>query len=607
MKNLRRRMPRRLAVLAFVVVAAATTILFVPGAARAVSGAGYTTYNEHVDGTGHCKNSAINCNIYDSKDAVWLNGGPAGNGLSPDGYYFFAVLSPGGQADPNDGAPDLLSTDSVAERTFQIDGGEVFANLGTHDTDSGAGPAGPNAPDGSPPFIRLMPYDDTPNPGGVYIMAICYLGSDSANLATSVDPHDCKYDAFKVQEGEGPAQVNACFSGMKYRDDNKDGALSPGEIGLANWTINIDNGVDPPSTTTTDQDGNWSLCLPDHESTTGSTDFDVSETLEAGWKETGNVSDSGVITAGGASVSLTTFVYTVTIPNNAIATASGLDFGNIPQGTVSGDKYYDSVQNGIFDALETLLTGWKITQGGAASANLTSPFSVTLNPGVYTFTEVQATNGWTQTGNVSDQSTKSGGALVALSTKVYTVTIPNDQPSSVSGLHFGNVCSVSPGGLTIGFWSNKNGLALITAADFTNLNAFYLRIANGGNRDFVDTLAKNKTDYSKWLLAATATNMAYMLSAQMSGTYLNVVHGQTNGSIVVDGTRTVSQEIAYANSLLANPIASGTFAGLNGSVTVQGSALRTEQERVKNILDKINNGGSFIQPSPGTCSTPIFP
>jgi hypothetical protein len=603
-------MPRRLAVLAFVVVAAATTILFVPGAARTsggVSGAIFTSINEPVDGTGHCKNSANNCNIYDSKDAVWMNGGPSVNGLDPEGYYFFAVLSPGGQPDPNEGAPDLLSTDSTSDRTFQITGGEVSAYSGPHDMDSGAGAAGDrlDAPDGAPPLIRLIPYDDSPH--GVYIMAVCYLGSDPDNLATSVDAHDCKYDAFKVQEGEGPAQVNACFSGMKYRDDNKDGALSPGEIGLENWTINIDNGVDPPSTTTTDSDGNWSLCLPDHESTSGSTDFDVSETLETGWKETGNVSDSGVITAGGASVSLTSFVYTVTVPNNAIATASGLDFGNIPQGTVSGDKYYDSVQNGIFDALETLLTGWKITQGGAASANLTSPFSVTLDPGIYTFTEVQATNGWTQTGNVSDQSTKSGGALVSLLNKVYTVTIPTDQPSSVTGLYFGNVCSVSPGGLTIGFWSNKNGLALITAADFTNLNAFYLRNANGGNRDFVDTLAKNKTDYSKWLVAATATNMAYMLSAQMSATYLNVVHGQTNGSIVVDGTRTVSQEIAYANSLLANPIASGTFAGQNGSVTVQGSALRTEQERVKNILDKINNGGSFGQPSPGTCPTPIFP
>jgi len=28
---------------------------------------------------------------------------------------------------------------------------------------------------------------------------------------------------------------------------------------------------------------------------------------------------------------------------------------------------------------------------------------------------------------------------------------------------------------------------------------------------------------------------------------------------------------------------------------------------VKNILDKINNGGSFVQPSPDTCLSPTFP
>src|SRR5947207_13344092 len=65
----------------------------------AVSGAGFTT----VNGGNHCKNGnpGVNCNIYDAKDAVWLNGGPANNGLSPDGQYFFAVLAPGAQPNPN--------------------------------------------------------------------------------------------------------------------------------------------------------------------------------------------------------------------------------------------------------------------------------------------------------------------------------------------------------------------------------------------------------------------------------------------------------------------------------------------------------------------------
>ena len=62
-------------------------------------------YNPWVDGEFKdvCKNSQVNCNIYGIKPDVWLNGGPAANGLGPDGEYFFAVLVPGGQPNPNDG------------------------------------------------------------------------------------------------------------------------------------------------------------------------------------------------------------------------------------------------------------------------------------------------------------------------------------------------------------------------------------------------------------------------------------------------------------------------------------------------------------------------
>jgi hypothetical protein len=47
-----------------------------------------------------------------------------------------------------------------------------------------------------------MPYDDTTNPGGVYILAICSLADADSSAANQpgVDPSDCKYDAFKVNE-----------------------------------------------------------------------------------------------------------------------------------------------------------------------------------------------------------------------------------------------------------------------------------------------------------------------------------------------------------------------------------------------------------------------
>src|SRR4051812_22123812 len=93
-----------------------------------VSGAAFTTVNEGIDGSGHCKNGNPNnnCNIYDGKQWVWLNGGPSVAYVG-DGTYFFAVLDPGGQADPNDGAAKNLSDDfdSVANRTFTVSGGTV--------------------------------------------------------------------------------------------------------------------------------------------------------------------------------------------------------------------------------------------------------------------------------------------------------------------------------------------------------------------------------------------------------------------------------------------------------------------------------------------------
>ena len=207
--------------------------------ALAVSGAVYTTVNEAVDGPGHCQNGnpAVNCNIYDGKEYVWLNGGPASNGLSPDGTYFFAVLEPGGQSDPNDGGAKNLSDDydAYTNRTFTVHNGEVSAYGGTHDLDSGVHPLG--SPDILPPFIRLMPYADTPNPGGEYIMAICLLSEEGASqgggkkakpsgLLPGVDPKDCKYDAFKIKEEKVTLHLEGSIGSAEVCDQEEPSSMT---------------------------------------------------------------------------------------------------------------------------------------------------------------------------------------------------------------------------------------------------------------------------------------------------------------------------------------------------------------------------------------------
>lgn len=180
--------------------------LLVVALVSAGTGTAFTTSNPWVDGLfkGVCKNSIVNCNVYGIKANAWLNGGPQGADIGPDGQYFFAVLTPGGELNPNDGPASNLSDDydHYTNRTFSVTGGVISYYSGTHDQDSGDTLNMSRkyclikngcTPDGSPPLIRLFPYADTTNAGGVYIMAICSLAN-----GYPVDPSTCKYDAFRI-------------------------------------------------------------------------------------------------------------------------------------------------------------------------------------------------------------------------------------------------------------------------------------------------------------------------------------------------------------------------------------------------------------------------
>lgn len=157
----------------------------------------------------------VNCNEYAQKQDVFLNGSPS---KSDSGTYFFAVLVPGGQPDPNDGSFKNLSDttcdpyagcpgptnqtdgtpipsgDATSNREFSVDSLGNITNLGNHVFDANG-----NGGKGS---LSVYPFDDTTNNGGVYILAVCKI-SDSQNTQAIAVPtvkgSDCKYDAFKVQ------------------------------------------------------------------------------------------------------------------------------------------------------------------------------------------------------------------------------------------------------------------------------------------------------------------------------------------------------------------------------------------------------------------------
>ncbi|HTM37473.1 MAG TPA: SdrD B-like domain-containing protein [Terriglobales bacterium] len=263
-----------------------------------------------------------------------------------------------------------------------------------------------------------------------------------------------------------------------------------------------------------------------------------------------------------------------------------------PSASIVGTKFYDTNADGVQDNGEVGIQDWLVGVSPAAqtgtTCNLTDSsgnylFLVDPGSGDYTITEADSieTN-WVHTTPTSGIATAGEG--------------------TIQGPNFGNLCTGAGGGLTLGFWSNKNGQALESASDFTNLTALNLAKANGAAQDFTGSLSQNKTALNSFLLNANATNMANMLSAQLAAMYLNVVHGFVSGSAVlyvgnqpagctipvVNGEITVSALITDANLELGAP---------GGNLTVASGQQRTCEEFKKTALDNANNNKNFVQPT----------
>jgi hypothetical protein len=207
--------------------------LALPAAAHAPSGAIFTTL---ADG------SEVNFNLFPSKEAVYLDGGPGPGapqtaaGLD-DGSYVFMVTDPSGKT--------LLSTDPAQCRQFAVIGG-VIANVA---------PAGACAHltgtdlDHDATTVQLLPYDDTPNNGGVYKVWVTLVADYQCALAV-VDcgnrqasgsvhgflPRHSKTDNFKVAARDGIIEIDTRF----FADRDGDGHRSADEPWLdgrqVTWT-----------------------------------------------------------------------------------------------------------------------------------------------------------------------------------------------------------------------------------------------------------------------------------------------------------------------------------------------------------------------------------
>jgi hypothetical protein len=263
-------------------------------------------------------------------------------------------------------------------------------------------------------------------------------------------------------------------------------------------------------------------------------------------------------------------------------------------------KFYDADVDGIWDDTEVEITGWQFTLFGTVGfdtvqiPHTTTPWCGVVDPDTF---------------HVMEASTVPPPTWVHTTPTSVDITLLAGQSGEVD---FGNVCLGAGKALTLGFWSNKNGQSLEIVADFTLLTFLNLVNADGSPKNFTGTLTQNKDALNVWLLSATATNMAYMLSAQLATMELNTTHNSPKYGVNVN-----PNALVYAPALL-NPAFPPT-AGLNalgfitvaslmtaantillppGNLTVGASTLRSYEEALKTALDSANNNLTFTQSAP---------
>lgn len=594
-----------------------------------LTGAIFTT-----DGLGN----PVNQNIYDFRDDVYLNGGPnnaQAQGLPP-GDYFFQVT------DPNGGT--LLSTDDAACRQLRVNlCGWVEGPIGSCQHDVGL--SADVVPGCSIATVGLFPFDYTPNSGGEYKVSLirqppegfCYCGSCVSNKAVCVDPNDprvvvykepeSKSDNFKVLDDGGvdptptptpePCQLSLiCPDDVSVGTDP--GVCSASAVDLGAPVVTATNCVDAPVVS---NDGQSVFFLGDTSvvwsATADGVSVDCTQNVEVFDDEDPTISCPGDIVQNHDEGSCTAqvqfaaesadncpgvihdcafpspFDFSVGVTSNSCTatdssgrTAScGFDISVLAD--VRGVKSYDADVDGTGDASEPGINNWRVDLSGDATdttytantGDVNGTFRFNVLPGTYTVTE--------QFPNATWLATSATSATVTLTAEHCSETVA-----------FTNVCLGAGGGHTLGYWSNKNGQATLNDGGTSEPELAMLAdlcLASGDGSAFNPTAYKA---FRTWILSATATNMSFMLSAQLAAMELNVEAGMvSDGSIVYApscGSTGVGDDFATIGSLMDTAEA----ALCADSYTPDGDPHRSGYECLKTSLDRANNNLNFVQSAP---------
>jgi hypothetical protein len=255
-----------------------------------------------------------------------------------------------------------------------------------------------------------------------------------------------------------------------------------------------------------------------------------------------------------------------------------------PKGWACVTAFYDANVNGIEDNGEQAMSGWQFHVFGHNNLQVQkeTPKCVYARVGLYRFVERRPSEtNW-------------------IPTTPYRVEedVDTDYTENVT---FGNVCVGEGGANDSAFWVGRDSWVVTTPADLTFLSSLSLRNANGTDFNPATTKA-----LSNWLAKATATNMAYPLSAQLAAMELNVRHTYVNGSAMVYAPGLLPYSTPGLNSagfISINDLMTAAAAEvLAHSLTTSGSPYRALQQALKDSLEDANNNKSFTQSSPCTFS-----
>lgn len=347
--------------------------------------------------------SIVNENVrYQSKLEVYLDGGPGPNapqtaaGL-PDDFYVFQVTDPSGKV--------LLSQDPAKCRIVRVQDGIIqelvapsdLVGMGLSDVytvgnggnaqtfpchiqddpDGAAGASGRHDTNTDTDYgnqgaivVQLMPFLDTPNPGGVYKAWVLPLlryqenGGDLDEVPWKEEKHKGEFLGFERDPGFGPPRDEAKTDNFKvkevppiihvhkYEDLNGNGMLDPGEPELEGWEILITETLYDGSTVT---NRCWTPCW---EEVAPNSTVTVTEVVPEGW-EPSFIYVDGTLNPADISIDV------VFAPGD---TEHTVEFGNFETPQKSGYKFHDRNADGDRDAGEEGLNGWKIVIEGKTGA-----------------------------------------------------------------------------------------------------------------------------------------------------------------------------------------------------------------------------------------------